>query len=151
MLRLLLLLAAFMQAYFNFINFQLLIIAYALQNIWRRRVIATAFYSFSIFSPHSCPSTCSSSWFHRSWVFLLAGAFEVLGSDSTLNCCVFSVTDEIPDCWTAVCRYATDEIPDLQCGKAQTSRRPGNMKKGRISRNIESVSSPCFSCVQIAK
>ena len=44
MLRLLLLLAAFMQAYFNFIDFQLLIIAYALQNIRRRRVIATAFY-----------------------------------------------------------------------------------------------------------
>ena len=36
----LLLLAAFMQAYFNFIAFQLLIIAYAIQNIRRRRVIA---------------------------------------------------------------------------------------------------------------
>ena len=44
MLRLLLLLAAFMQVYFSFIDFQLLIIAYALQNIRRRRVIATAFY-----------------------------------------------------------------------------------------------------------
>ena len=45
MLRLLLLLAAFMQAYFNFINFQLQMIAYTLQNIRRRRLIAMAFYS----------------------------------------------------------------------------------------------------------
>ena len=44
MLHLLLLLAAFMQAYFNFVDFQLLIIAYALQNIRRRRVIAMAFF-----------------------------------------------------------------------------------------------------------
>ena len=102
MLRLLLLLAAFMQAYFNFID--------------------------------------------------LAGAFEVLGSDSTLNCCVFfSATDEIPDCSTAACRFATDEISDPECGKAQLSRRPGNMKNGRIGRNIERAGSPFFSCVQIAK
>ena len=39
-----LLFAAFMQPYFNFIDFQLLIVAYALQNIRRRRVIAVAFY-----------------------------------------------------------------------------------------------------------
>ena len=44
MLRLLLLLAAFMQAYFSFIDLQLLIVAYALQNIRRRRVIAVAFF-----------------------------------------------------------------------------------------------------------
>ena len=44
MQRLLLLFAAFMQAYFNFIDFQLLIVAYALQKIQRRRVIAMVFY-----------------------------------------------------------------------------------------------------------
>ena len=43
MLRLLLF-AAFMHAYFNFIDFQLLIVAYALQKIRWRRVIAMAFY-----------------------------------------------------------------------------------------------------------
>ena len=63
----------------------------------------------------------------------------------------FSATDEIPDCSTAACRFATDEISDPECGKAQLSRRPGNMKNGRIGRNIESAGSPCFSCVQTAK
>jgi len=44
MLRLRLVLVAFMQAYFNFIDFQLLIIAYALQNIQQRRVSVMAFF-----------------------------------------------------------------------------------------------------------
>ena len=102
MLRLLLLLAAFMQAYFNFID--------------------------------------------------LAGAFEVLGSDSTLNCCVFFLRRMkylIAQLLRVV--FATDEISDPECGKAQLSRRPGNMKNGRIGWNIESAGSPCFSCMQIAK
>lgn len=43
--------------------------------------------NFLIFSPHNCTSTCSSLRFHRLRVFFLAGAFEVLASDSMLNCC----------------------------------------------------------------
>ena len=42
-----------------------------------------------------------------------------------------------------------DEIPaDLDCRQAQTSRKPLNMKRGRIDQNMESAGSPCFSTVK---